>query len=330
MSTSSQVPRAPTNALDPSEAWHVKPSAVLPVQVLSELNQRSDLKGWQQLAAHLVVMAVSGLLWGIGVNLTGSLAGVRWWLAIPALVIYGFSLASMFATLHECVHRTAFASQRLNDAVAWFAGLLSFYNSTFYRRYHKWHHRYTQIPGKDPELEDPTPTSWWAYLVQMSGLPWWLGKLRGYARMALGQFEGCPYVSDSARLEVMRSTWLQLAVYAGAIGSSIAVGQPWFITYWLLPLAVGQPILRFILIAEHTGCTHDDNPLTNTRTTLTLWPIRLLMWNMPFHTEHHLYASIPFHALPAAHAHLADRLERLAPGYIAANREITAGFGGAA
>jgi len=80
-------------------------------------------------------MGVSGYLWGTNFhNLS---------IALPALPIYGFSLAAMFAPLHECCHRTAFANSRLNDGVTWCARLLSFYNSTFYRRYHKWHHRYT-------------------------------------------------------------------------------------------------------------------------------------------------------------------------------------------
>jgi fatty acid desaturase len=62
-----------------------------------------------------------------------------------------------------------------------------------------------------------------------------------------------------------------------AISLSFTFSQPWFLIYWLLPLAVGQPILRFILLAEHTDCTLDDNPLANTRTTLTLAPLRFLM-----------------------------------------------------
>src|SRR5262245_47683798 len=33
---------------------------------------------------------------------------------------------------------------------------------------------------------------------------------------------------------------------------------------------------------------------TNTRTILTSWPIPFLMWNMPYHVEHHLYPSIPY------------------------------------
>lgn len=320
-------PAVPGQALDEgseqaseqAEAWHVKPSAVLSVQELAELNRRSDRKGWRQWAGHLAVVAVSGALWGLSWG--------QGWVAVPALIVYGFSLASMFAAVHECVHRTAFASQRVNDGVAWVAGVLSFYNSTFYRRYHKWHHRYTQLPGKDPELEDVVPTRWTAYLWQMSGIPWWIGKVQGHIAAALGRFDACPYISETARAEVMRSTRWQLAVYGGAIALSMAVQQPWFITYWLLPLAVGQPILRFILIAEHTGCTLDNNPLTNTRTTLTVRPIRFLMWNMPFHAEHHLYASLPFHALPRAHEKLAGQIQQVAPGYVAVNRQITAQFG---
>ena len=54
--------------------------------------------------------------------------------------------------MHECVHRTAFASRLANDLVGWIAGVLSFYNSTFYRHFHAWHHRYTQDPARAPEL----------------------------------------------------------------------------------------------------------------------------------------------------------------------------------
>ena len=70
------------------------------------------------------------------------------------------------------------------------------------------------------------------------------------------------------------------------------------------------------MLAEHTGCTQDRNGLTNTRTTLTNAAVRLLMWNMPFHAEHHLYPSIPFHRLPNAHAAIRSKLEFVQPGYV--------------
>jgi fatty acid desaturase len=46
------------------------------------------------------------------------------------------------------------------------------------------------------------------------------------------------------------------------------------------------------------------------------------MWNMPYHAEHHLYPSIPFHHLPALHLKLRRQLKHVAPGYVAANRAV--------
>ena len=111
-----------------------------------------------------------------------------------------------------------------------------------------------------------------------------------------------------------------------AIAISLLFQQPWFITLWLLPLAIGQPILRLILLAEHTGCSNDNNSLSNTRTTLTWLPIKLMMWNMSFHAEHHLYPSIPFHALPQAHQELKEHFTVIDRGYLKVNQNIVSNF----
>ncbi|MGB3615145.1 MAG: fatty acid desaturase [Elainellaceae cyanobacterium] len=293
------------------------PRQILPAAALTALNRRSDAQGVVRLGGHLAVLVASGYLW--------HQAPLP--VALPAVILYGCSLALMFCAMHECCHRTAFASNRLNDGAAWLAGLLSFYNSTFYRRYHKWHHRFTQIPGKDPELDDPKPESSAQYLWQLSGIPWWIGKLQGHSKVALGQLEGCYFLPESARSEVVLSTRLQLGVYGMIFLLSTALGHPGvLVTYWLLPLAIGQPLLRFVLLAEHSGCTQADNPLTNTRTTLTLWPLRFIMWNMPYHAEHHLYPSMPFHTLPQAHGQLRSHFARVDQGYMAVNRSIVAAF----
>ena len=89
-----------------------------------------------------------------------------------------------------------------------------------------------------------------------------------------------------------------------------------------MPVVLAQPFLRALLIVEHTGCSQDGNGLTNTRTTLAGFPIRLIMWNMAFHAEHHLYPVIPFHQLPALHAKVRDSLVHLEPGYVASNRAV--------
>jgi fatty acid desaturase len=202
--------------------------------------------------------------------------------------------------------------------------VLSFYNSDFYRRYHQWHHRYTHLPGLDPELEDAPPTTTAAYLRELSGLDWWLGKVRGHLAGLRGDFAGRPYISADAAPAVRRSLGLQALVYGVLALLSLPGANGFLFWYWLLPLAVGQPLLRFVLLAEHGGCPFVADGLRNTRTTLTLAPLRQLMWNMPFHAEHHLYPSLPFHALGRAHRLLAPALAELSPGYLAVHRRFLA------
>jgi len=286
---------------------------VLDISIIRSLSHRSDARGLVRFGLHLLLMTGTGFLVHAAMN--------SWWLLIPAMTLHGLTIVTMFAPMHECVHRTAFASRSLNEIFGWIAGLLSFYNFTYYRHYHTWHHRYTQDEQRDPELMTPKPRSYWEYVGEISAVPFWLFRPALFLRLAQGRTRVYPFVPDTARMSIALSAGLQLAIYLAAI-VSICLGhsQAWF--YFFFPALLAQPILRAILIAEHTGCTTDENGLTNTRTTLTNPLIRLLMWNMPYHTEHHLYPSIPFHQLPQAHRELKAHLVHLAPSYVAANRTI--------
>ncbi len=64
----------------------------------------------------------------------------------------------------------------------------------------------------------------------------------------------------------------------------------------------------------------------NSRTTLTNRAVRRLAWNMPFHTAHHVYPGVPFHALPEVHGRIRDSVRYEARGYIAVQREIVSTF----
>jgi fatty acid desaturase len=284
---------------------------------LRTLGQRSDAQGLLRFGGHMAAIYLTGSLYAL------TLEHGLWALSVPAVIVYGFTLVTMFAAMHECVHRTAFKTPWLNNAVGWFAGLLSFYNSTFYRYYHGWHHRFTQIPGRDPELDDPKPTSVASYVLELSGLTWWLGKVRTHFSIAFGFVDQYPFLNHQTRGPVINSVRFQLLTYALAILVSLAEWQPLFLTYWLVPVAAGQPLLRAILLAEHTGCSESDDALENTRTTHTLWPVRFLMWEMPYHAEHHRYPAIPFFALGRAHAVLGPHLTHVArDGYLGVNKAL--------
>jgi fatty acid desaturase len=204
--------------------------------------------------------------------------------------------------------------------LAWIAGVLSFYNATFYRHFHAWHHRYAQDPERDPELIFPKAKNLREYLRELSGVTFWWRRVLDYPRLALGVID-LPFVPQQARRAVALSMSAQLAIYLAAV-IAIGLGYDAVLIYWFIPAVLAQPFLRALLVAEHTGCSLDQNGVTNTRTTRAPFPIRLLMWNMPFHAGHHLYPVVPFHQLPALHAHVKDKLRHNAPSHLAANRDI--------
>jgi fatty acid desaturase len=181
--------------------------------------RRSDLHGAVQCAAHAACLSGTGLLvW---------LAEPLWYLLIPTMALQGVAIVTLFAPMHECVHRMAFASRAANDTIGWIAGVLSFYNSTYYRYFHAWHHRYTQDPARDPELLYPKARTRIEYFKQITGFMFWF-------RRALGGARRLPFVPDSARRRVALSVSAQLLIYlTGAV--SIALGFRGVLYFWLLP-----------------------------------------------------------------------------------------------
>jgi fatty acid desaturase len=85
---------------------------------------------------------------------------------------------------------------------------------------------------------------------------------------------------------------------------------------WLLPRFVGEPIQCAMRVAEHVGCEEGPDLLTNTRTTYSNALFKALAWQMPYHSEHHLFPNTPFFALPKLHALVKDRVAVEPRGYI--------------
>jgi len=272
--------------------------SILPERQVAPLCRRSDARGLAQLAGHLALLAATGGL----IYIAGD-SGWRW----PAMLLHGVVLVGLFAGLHECVHRTAFRRRRLNDLTASVIGWLLFLPAGFFRRFHFAHHRFTQIPGQDPELATAKPTRLAAYLFYLTAFFYWRDRLRELPRHAAGRVDA-GFIPARERAAVAREARVHLLLYAGVAALMLTGVTLAPLSYWLLPLLLGQPFLRAYLLAEHTGCPETDDMLANTRTTLAGRMVRRLMWNMPYHTEHHVFPAVPFHALPTLHRAMAERL----------------------
>ena len=107
-----------------------------------------------------------------------------------------------------------------------------------------------------------------------------------------------PGFPEAKRYIIVREARLYLAGYALLLVISLALHTAILLWVWIIPLLIGQLILRPYLYAEHTGCERTRSAFENTRTTYTGIVMKWFAWNMPYHVEHHAYPSIPFHALP--------------------------------
>ncbi|OYX25651.1 MAG: hypothetical protein B7Z10_05700 [Rhodobacterales bacterium 32-66-7] len=264
---------------------------------------RSDGPGLWRLAAHL------GEVLGMGALIAAGVPG--WWLLMP---LQGVLIVFLFTLEHEATHRTPFRFAPLNDWAGRVAGFLILLPFEWFRYFHLAHHRWTNIDGRDPELEGGKPETFRAWVWHVSGLPYWGSELRLMAALVRGRAEGGYLPKGAKPRMIAEARWMGVGyVLAGAT----LVWSPILLWVWLIPILLGQPFLRLYLLAEHGDCPRVANMFLNTRTTFTTGLVRWLAWNMPYHVEHHVWPAVPFHRLPEVHGLMKDQLQVTAEGYVA-------------
>ena len=250
---------------------------------------------------------------------TGIIVRVPFW---PLLMLpQGLMLISLFHLQHECIHDTPFRTQRLNTAVGAICGFVLLLPCEWFRYFHRDHHRYTQIQGRDPELETAKPATRAQWLIHLSGLPLLKSLLTVIAGYTTGRSRDS-YIPENARGAVVRQVRFMTTGYGLLWIISLATLNTTLLWVWVIPLQLGQPFLRLYLLAEHTLCDYSDNMFLNTRTVLTSPLVRWFTWNMPYHTEHHVYPGVPFHKLPALHNKMQAYLAHTNTGYTEFNQQL--------
>ncbi len=290
---------------------------LLPRQRIAELSAKFNAPGLVHMAGHMAALGATGtLVW---------LAGAGWPLA-PALVLHGVVIAFVFCFHHELIHRTVFRGNRANDALALVTGWLVFYPAFYFRLFHYAHHRHTQDPERDPELTVSPPATRGAYIWWVISVPYLLRRFGTSLVHAVTGRAKQYFIRDHDLAPCIREARWMWAGYMVVIALSVHFESWLALKYWLGPILLGQPFLRMYLMAEHGGCASGGDMTANARTTISNPLVRALAWNMPYHTEHHVFPSVPFHALPALHAEMKDHLKVVAPGYIAVHRGLWRGL----
>lgn len=272
------------------------------------LTKKSDLAGYSHLVVHCALIVFLSFLIILQIPL---------W---PILMVpQGILIVFLFTLLHETVHRTPFATRKVNDRVGLVCGFLLGLAPNWFRCFHFAHHRFTQDPEKDPELASKKPSTLLQYIAHVSGLPVWFSHFTTLIRNARGVCND-DYVPEAKRAQIRTEARWMLAGYFMLLSVSVIYQWSVLLYVWLLPALLGQPFLRLYLLAEHGRCAFVADIFHNTRTTISNRLVRRLAWNMPFHTEHHAFPSVPFFRLNELHELMKNDLKEVEAGYGAFNR----------
>lgn len=281
---------------------------------LKELMQRSDAPAFQHLAIWVLVLIT-----------TTTLVVLAWnsWLIWPAMFAQGIVMVHHFSLQHECVHYTVFRTRRYNDIAGQICGFIIMLPHRFFRYEHCDHHTFTQVTGDDPELI-PTPTTYGAYFFYLTAIPYWRTKFTEIFRHASGNLsdDERKFIPKEEHAAVYRDARVMLGTYLAVFAAMAVTGWWGLIWLWVIPVILGEPVMRFIRMTEHVGRPTVAQMHENTRTSIVSLPWRFLCWNMNYHAEHHYVSSVPFHTLPKLHEKLKDHIYVEKGGYIGAHVDI--------
>jgi len=250
---------------------------------LRALNARSDQRGWTQLLSHLGAIAVMALLHAQALG--------TWWVLLTGFVL-GVLINFLYAAQHELSHGTVFKTRRLNEIWGRIIGFAMIFPRDFDQVMHFAHHKWTQDWERDGELVRE-PYTLTTYLLWLSGITYWRNRVLGLIRRARGIILE-PYIRTEEEAMIIREARIHVALYVLLIGGSLAFGSWAWATFWLIPMILTKPVHQLQNTIEHLGLSHESDILENTRSTRTNALMRWLCWQMPYHTAHHTFPSVPF------------------------------------
>ncbi len=263
------------------------------------------------------------LLVGSGVWLYTSLWS--WW-TIPALIAYGTLYGSSAdPRRHECGHGTAFRTGWLNTLVYHPASFMMLRDPTIWRWSHVRHHSDTIIVGRDPEIilaRPPRLGDWIPNLLNLRSGPTAMART---VRHAFGRIADADrsFVPESELSKVAHEARVYVAIWTAVVAACVVTGGLLPLLFIVGPSFYGSWLVLILGSTQHLGLREDvlDHRL-NSRTIHLNPVLRFLYWNMNYHCEHHMYPTVPYHALPALHDEIRDDLPEPSASLWAAYREL--------
>jgi len=303
--------------------WYRNP---IDKDVLRLLNARNN---WQPLLHVLTQISLSATTAFLAYFSWRNLA---WPLTILLIWVHGsiYTFFGYAGGAHELSHRNVFRSRWLNEVVMVVYDFLSWGNFVCFRHSHMKHHQLTVHNGRDMEVELPMevpPAAWfWAFTFNIPSL-WRVLKTR--VRWAAGHLEGewehfiFPQSDQKGRRRLFWWSRIELAGHL-ALAIFFVVSGNWILLFLVtFGRFIGQWLNFLVGVPQHIGLKPDVPDFRICCRTFLIGPlVRFLYWNMNYHVEHHMFASVPFYRLRQLHREIAWDLPIPRIGIIDVWREI--------
>ncbi|HZL10126.1 MAG TPA: fatty acid desaturase [Prolixibacteraceae bacterium] len=233
---------------------------------------------------------------------------VSWWLTVFLIILAAGFLVRLFIIFHDCGHGSFFKSQRANQIVGMFFGMLAF------TPYHKWHNQHMRHHATVGNLDKRGVGDVWTMTKEeyQASSKWGQLKYRIYRHPIVMFGFGSLYVflvqnrltnkgiSRKERLNIYFTNATLLLIFM-VMGLAIGFGKFVVIQLLILYFAAIAGLWLFYLQHQFEGVSWFRSNDWNFRTvalkgsSFVKFP-RLLQWfsgNIGFHQIHHMNARIP-------------------------------------
>jgi fatty acid desaturase len=287
-------------------------------ELLRELTRPSNRSSLIRLTLHLALLLLSGalFLWATEKHP---------WLCLPILMLHGmiFTFLGYAGLGHELHHDNVFSRPAVNHLLLLLVSFLTWNNPVYFKASHRYHHKYTLHKAVDFEV-DPRPypllEQWWRYafidfVAMKRAFLIFYQNARGLVK---GPFAEIAFPTDSqARQNLIRTAQIHLVLHL-LLAILFTITGHWELLL-LISLANFFCTLpnRILAKLQHCGLQNNSSDFRhNTRTVLLPKFWAFLYWNMNYHTEHHMYPSVPYCQLPALRNAIKPDLPVCKPGLL--------------
>ena len=279
-------------------------------KILKDLSKRSDLQGW----SHIIIYFISIILLGCFCFYTWG----SWWFILFYLC-YCTLWGGADAIWHECGHRTAFKTRKLNDFFYYIASFLNNFEPIRWRWSHSLHHSYTaSVDPHDFEVDE-------SIFSKYSLLTFLIRFIPGYYFLILHKSLHLEIIKHALGIEtkVMKECIPEEKKSVCIFSSRIFVLLWILIVIFSISLESLIPIFLFLIpkffislnavwgLTQHMGLKEDSKDHRESTRSVRLNPIfSFIYWKMEYHIEHHMFPMVPSYNLPKLHEIIKDQLPK--------------------